>query len=198
MRPSLPGLASDNHRRRSSTSSLLWTTIGVVLAVLVAFVIFQPLQTQKMLLLNSYKVEIVPGQAGIYEVWIPVPVDIDSKVAPGFEDEVAVADGNATIALISTDHGPALKVAGNGIVRISWVTDWKETEPTEGIDFLSMTDPRYAPRMVWSYCNQDELEVKIFLFSGHWYPESRSGNREIRTAVDGELNNMGWQVIFLY
>ena len=172
MRPSLPGLTSSTSKRRSPTGVVLSTIVGVVLAAFIAFLVFQPIvvQTPDMLLLNSYKVEIIPAQPGIYEVWIPVPVDSESRIAAGFEDNIRIDDGDASVSLISTDHGPALKVMASGTVRISWVTDWEETDPSDSIDFLSMVMAGGSGPLMWAYCNQDHIEVKITLWSGHWYP----------------------------
>lgn len=195
MRPSFPGLASTSRRRRSWTGILLSTLICIFFAVLVSFLLVQPYQHYELLLRNSYRVEIVPAQSGTYEVLLPAPLDRYSNVAPEFARDVAVEYGDATIEIASASDGPALRIVGNGIVRISWVTDWTEGNVGDGIDRLSMITYGLANRAMRAYCDQEGLEVRLMFWSGHWWPDSRSWNHEIFWSFDEALSDEGWQSV---
>ncbi len=115
---------------------------------------------------HLYEVTVIGPENETYTVMCPIPIDRDGGYYEAFVEETAVREGSAGIALVETEHGPALRITGQGAIGLEWSASWYidgerflNLSMTEGLDWADYGEGADA----WSWIYADRAGVSIEL-----------------------------------
>lgn len=141
----------------------------------------------------GYVIYITPSEGSETTLIIPVVMDINS----GEIDDVMlvdpiVAEGNASLEIIETENGPALKITTREYVQIYFTRDYDESGPELIANkTLSMTNTTYDEMdnhvmTAWLYANSTANQSRIWIMM-------HAGAAEVRDLEFGGRNiSNGW------
>lgn len=140
----------------------------------------------------DFKVEVAPTEpGGAYVVYVPIPAERDGTPAAGFG--LLVLDGAPRFGLVQSEHGMALRIAGEGPAKLVA----QGPLPVR----LSLDDVSFAFRQFkfWAYLDRDAsgpvlLKVEVRASSHHAdWDVHRDNSKAI--VVQEPLEPKGWQVV---
>jgi hypothetical protein len=141
--------------------------------------------------LRTYTLEVEPTQPGSYLLYLPIPMAPGGAPPAGFA--LRALEGAPRYGLVQTEHGPALRLAGEGKAKLEGAgpLPWK----------LTLDDPSFAYRQFkfFAYLGRDaaapvlvKVAVEERTVEKGWEKHSDLGKT---IAVQQVLEPVGWQVV---
>jgi len=155
-----------------------FVTLIVVSIIVTSLFLFYEHEPEVVITEVSYVASITSNDTTNYTVLIPIPKRWDA-----FFDIVQVTKGNANISSSNISDGPAIKICGNGSVRIEVIS-------SVGGDF-SWCHNTNDTTIVYSKKNPDDAELQVGVY---YFARYDSPDLQFKTEywIDGALNG-GWQ-----
>ncbi|UCE91592.1 MAG: hypothetical protein JSV90_00055 [Methanobacteriota archaeon] len=149
----------------------------------------------------SYRVVVDSPAEGIHTTCVSIPCLNESAFA-GDLDAQALASGEAELEIVSTLHGPALKISGRGKIAVNWVSNSSSREGGMGYYWnLTMLENVYEggaqDRKAWISCDCENATIELYYSASYtWWPSPTfaSGSRHEYEA-NSEPGDTGWRMV---
>jgi hypothetical protein len=204
-RPGVEGRSDGRNRR--SRKILIGTAISV--AAIVSLVVvesqFHLIRSamddsgEYVTYYHTLEVSITPAETGPYVVLCPVPVNSSGVYYEGMADEIEVTAGEAVVSVVDTEHGPALRIAGEGNFSFRWIGGWR-SEEGPFLRMPSMLNESYdldansaIPAWFFSDCEIGTVLYSLDSTVWHHFPYSVGGGTLWCWDCHPFLSDYGWQ-----
>ncbi len=151
--------------------------IIVLLGILVAALFLEKSEERKYT--YTYEYIVVVGNATTdkeFEVLCPLPINGKGEPYTMIVQNLII-EGNASTSIASTSRGPALKISGNGLVKLRWYEKYsvlgENCNCFWNLSLLNASDTLWYTANVWIYSNTSDIVLDLTFNYSSSFKENR-------------------------